>query len=622
MNWQKTHSFWLGATVILQIILVCIGFNRIITDGQHHAFKDSYDGMRNYFAYNDYIFQETTKDPLLFEKMNYPFGDYIFYTDNSPILAVSVKWFSKNIYDLSDYNLLIFNYFFLFSIVLSSFFLYLIGKNLLQTKWLISIFSLAIPWISPQLFRLGDGHFGLSLTVAFVMVIYGLLKLHQNYHSTSKKIIKPIIGLIFTVVFFSFFHIYLLAISGFLIGYFCLIWAITNRKKRTDFWKITALAGGIPLICLGIVFLIIRSVDKYYLLRQTHTEGFNISNWHLKTDALHDGHYYLTIPSFLKTNLRIHYDAVAYIGSFALYGFVFFLIFFLIKKLNRKAFQSYFLNNESGRFVFYLFLSGLCCLFIAFGPKAHFFGDQLIFDNWLNPLYWLENILPQVTQFRCMARFNWVFFLSLNLLIVYILDQYYQRNPKHWSAIILIIIFPLMLVLDTKDTIKWTQPHIVEQPLNNSSRNEELNRLLSKIDINQYQSILPLPYYHATCEDYNFTIDPEDIWCTTTFQLSHLSGLPLMSSKMGRTPLNQTYSLFDMLLKYEVNELIASELNEKPILVIYNSNENAWSVVPSREPARTALFNGKTFPKKLELQELNRLNDWILYKWDWKKNKK
>ena len=62
---------------------------------------DSFDGMRNYFAYHDYITQGKSDNFFLFEKMNYPFGDYIFYTDNTPLIAVPLKWFSENIYDLS-----------------------------------------------------------------------------------------------------------------------------------------------------------------------------------------------------------------------------------------------------------------------------------------------------------------------------------------------------------------------------------------------------------------------------------------------------------------------------------------------------------------------------------------
>ena len=118
MKFLKTHLFWFWSAVIAQTIMVIIGFYNLVTDGQRRLFMDAYDGMRNYFAYNDYITQKNTGNYFLFEKMNYPFGDYIFYTDNTPLLAVLVKWFSNNIYDVSDYSLQIFHWFFTFIQVL------------------------------------------------------------------------------------------------------------------------------------------------------------------------------------------------------------------------------------------------------------------------------------------------------------------------------------------------------------------------------------------------------------------------------------------------------------------------------------------------------------------------
>ncbi len=611
MKFLKTHLFWFWSVVIAQTAMVIIGFYNLVTDGQRRLFMDAYDGMRNYFAYNEYITQGKSSNYFLFEKMNYPFGDYIFYTDNTPILAVLVKWFSENIYDVSDYSLQIFHWFFTFTLVLSSVFLYLICKRLVQTKWLIAIFSLAIPWITPQLFRLGNGHFSLALSCCILATMYAIIVLYQHYHS-QKNIWLPILGIILSVVISAFLHVYFLLISGFFIGYFCLVWAIFQYKNRRSFWKLLGMAGGVPVACLAIFLGIVRSIDTYYPHRSDTAKGFHFDGWQLKLDGLFDSHYYLSVP-FFEAKINLHYESVAYLGSFAWYALGSFLLIFILKKFSKSAIKRYFIQTETAQLISILFISGVCCLFIAFGAKAYWFNNSIIFDNYLNPLYWLEKFIPQISQFRCMGRFNWVFFLTFNITMLYVLDQYFQNNRKKWHGIALIILLPTLLAIDTLDTMKFTRNYGWAQHLNNSPQLPELEKLLEGIDTKKYQAILPLPYYNSSCEDYHYTIDPEDKWCTTTYQLSHITDLPLMASRMGRTPLNQTYAFFEMFTTYNVPDLIKNELAEKPILVIYSTNEAAWQIVPNLEPAKTALLNGKDFPEKMNMKEIGGLGEWKVF---------
>lgn len=175
-------DFW--AILFLQSILILIGFKNILLNGNinRNLFMGNYDGIRNFYAYSDYITQGKANSFFLFKNMNYPFGDYIFYTDNTPILAVLVKWFSEQVYDVSGYSLAIFNAFFCFQILISSLLVYLIGKHFLKNKWILALASISIPWLSPQLFRLGNGHFSLALTGCILLVIYGLIRLYFRYN--------------------------------------------------------------------------------------------------------------------------------------------------------------------------------------------------------------------------------------------------------------------------------------------------------------------------------------------------------------------------------------------------------------------------------------------------------
>ncbi len=619
MKWREKNHIILWSVVIIQAFLVSVGFQKVVFDGQHQLFMDSYDGMRNYFAYHEYIIQGKSDTPFLFEKMNYPFGDYIFYTDNTPLIAVPLKWFSENIYDLSTVDLQFFHWFFTVMMLLSSVFLYLTGKVFIKNKWLIVVFSIAMPWISPQIMRLGNGHFGLGLTVCIFAVLYGLVKLYQFYPTNQRKAIIVALGIVVTIILSSFLHLYFLIIDGVFVGYFCLFWAITQRNSKIDFLKIGGLGLGIPLVSLGVVYGTIRSIDTYYFQRSNAANGFYKKALNVKFDAYYQPYDFSTIPSFLPTPLELHYEQFAYLGAFAVYTFAIFFILLTIKKWRKSILTTYLFQTRTHLLIGLLLLSGLGCLWISFGIYAQFFGDHLRFDNWLNPFYWLADIAPQVTHFRSMGRFNWVFFIVFNLSLLFWLDQYAQRN-KGWLKRILIVVLPILLIIDTVDMVRWHHNLGAQQPLNNSEELTNIDQLLKNININEYQAILPLPYYHSSCEDYNYTIDAvDDKWCTTTFQFSTFTDLPLMASKMGRTPLDQTHALFDIFLNYEIPTLITNKLSPKPILVLYKNNENAW-VVPEQEPARTAFLNGKNFPEKLELQELTRYNQWILYEWNWQEN--
>lgn len=619
----KSHKFWFWNVVIGQTMLVLATFWRLITEGQRYLFMDSYDGMRNYFAYHNYIHQGKTKDFFLFQNMNYPFGDYILYTDNTPLLAVIIKWFSENIYDISHFSLSIFHWFYTFTIVLSSIFLYLIGKHFIKTKWLLAFFSLTIPWITPQLLRLNIGHFSLALSCCVLAVLYGLVRLYYNYHQ-DKKIVWSIIGIIMAVVLSSFLHMYFLVINGFVIGYFCLIWALVNWKNKIDFAKMIGFAFFIPATALGIVLSIVRNIDTYYHLRRETAEGFGYSVWQMTLDALYVPHNFSTVPSFLSSSVDFpSYEGVGYIGAFALYGLGLYVIFLIINLIRTRLLKTESLVNVAPRtnknhpLIFTLSITGILCLWISFGIKALFFNGTLRFDNWLNPLYFLVKLFDQVSQFRAMARFNWVFFFTINIFVLYQLDNYWQHYNKKWFAKILVTALCTMLLIDAMDSMKYQYVHTKTlNPLTTTESLKTLETLITDVDVSKYQAILPLPYYHSSCEDYNYTINPNDKWATQTYQLTSLTGLPLVASQTARSPVQPTYDLFDLFLKNEIPKAISDRLSNKPILVIINNAKYAWDNVPTLEPAKTVFNNGKTFPQKKNMKKLKEYQEWTVYEWN------
>src|SRR5512133_2457621 len=46
--------------------------------------------------------------------MNYPYGEHVFFTNNQPLFSNTVKFISKNIFDISGYTLGMLNFLMLF----------------------------------------------------------------------------------------------------------------------------------------------------------------------------------------------------------------------------------------------------------------------------------------------------------------------------------------------------------------------------------------------------------------------------------------------------------------------------------------------------------------------------
>ena len=94
-------------TIVIQIILIIIGFNKAFSDWQDYQFQNVFDGFRNYYAVEVYINQNP--DWLKFTAMDYPFGDYALFTDNTPSVSIPLKFINTYIVDISDYIIPIYN---------------------------------------------------------------------------------------------------------------------------------------------------------------------------------------------------------------------------------------------------------------------------------------------------------------------------------------------------------------------------------------------------------------------------------------------------------------------------------------------------------------------------------
>jgi hypothetical protein len=603
--------------LIIQSILILWNFLPFFTEGENIIFCLDGDGLKNYYTIYAYFLQEKGIFAS-FQNMNYPFSEYIFFTDNSPSFAVPLKWFSDNIFDLSPYAFRLYNWFLLFGILLSTLFTWLIINKLTKSIAIWSVLAITLPWVSPQVYRLIMGHFNLSFSWVFLLVFYLLIRIYESKNEFKKVGIFSAF-LVVSVYIISFIHLYYLPMVLVIIGMFGLVIAIWERKNRKRLFIWLGFTFLLPIISFLSVFLTIRGIDKYYHLRKATEMKFGWWEWNLKIDALYSDHYYSTIPFLFRTRLALDWEGYAYLGAFGLYAFTFFIVFLLVKMIKNPKqilpnFKSYF-SNEQGRKVLLILFAGLMCLNIALGEYVKMFNGTINLDNPLHPFLYAKLFVAEVTQFRVLARFNWVFFWSFQFILIYLLDNFYTQKKGIWLPIFIGILL-LFSISDMYDVQRTVRRNVIDNPLKNDILNKELDGLLKDIDTKKYQAILPIPIYMIGSENDEMMLMPEDNWRTETWLFSIKSNLPLMATNLSRSAVIQHESLLSIFTKKGINDYLLDAIDDRPILVFYSNNPTAWSMKYENEQATEYRDFGKFVPEKYNMKLLKSEGDWAIYEWE------
>lgn len=588
--------------VIVQIIAVFIAFYHELLYPNTYSLYDMHDGLKNYFTYYSYIIDIKNNSYSLFENMNYPFGEIYLYTDNTPILSLSLKILSKLGIDFTDSAFLIHHLFFISGILISTILLYFILRKFIEKKIIILIASLSLPWICPQYLKI-TGYFALSLSSILLWTIWLLqIQFDSVLRNNNKRLWGIACIQIITMFFSIFIHLYYLPSLAITIICFWFFYMLSKRNRQSaQVFIQSCLIVGISFV-LSYIFII--TIDVYKNYREPGATGYDWINWKLRWENLFHKYDFLTITFPYNYKQYLGMETNAYLGSFALYG-TFLIPFFLFYCKEKFA---------NGKFLPYLLFASLVLLIISFGEQIPIGETGKTFTNYLNPFYYIHLISPIVTQFRCLGRFGWLFFWSYNFIILYTLDRVltYTKNRFIKSCLYFVIV---LCLFDAIDTIKSKSKDLHFNMLANKEMMSDMTKLTKGIDFSKYQAILPIPFYHVGYENSDYIIDPDDEHCTRTYQLSILTKLPLMSSKLSRTPGNSTKGLLGIFTEKDIPDIVKNRLNTKPILIyidwvtIHNgykpTNINTLSIYNKFIP----------FLERNQFRSISKFNQYELLEW-------
>lgn len=593
--------------LVVQTLLIVFTYNKYFTDPRGHMFMNAFDGLKNYYTLQYYVQYNPAGDYAQFQGMNYPYGENIFYTDNTPAFAFILHLLRDVGLPVGQSAIPLFHFLMLANLLLASALTFGIGRRLGFNPWLNAVMSIGIVWASPQMFRF-FGNMNMAFSSFYLGAMLLLLICYERLQRDEWPW-RPALGLLGLLVLAAFFHLYHLPILGVMVGSFG-VFAAFFQKNWPQRLRALSLSA-VPLVALVVTLGFVRLIDQYYALRPVGN-GYGLADWRLPSGSIFRAYGFLKMPQFVRTQ-GWAMEQFAFLGSAVIYGAMLAFIGWIVSLNWRLA-----TGNKPAEsmpvaksFVWLMLLVGIIGYSTAMGDYVEMFGGNLKYDNWLSPFYFLRFITPQVSQFRCLARFNWADFYPAWIVVFYVVNRlsFSGSLPKR-AGYALAGAVGLVTAVDTANFCKY---YHTDSVYDNLFQEKHLNGLPA-IDYNRYQAVLPLPFFHVGNENIDLITDDNPKVSERAYQISLRSGLPIVACKMSRTPTQMTLAHYSLILEgAEPDKDLLSRFNEKPLLVIELKNYD----VPAN-PQKTAekvLAACKTFVQRHQLQKVGEDADCNYYEW-------
>lgn len=553
-------------TLVLSFAVLLVFFGPLLKDPNRVYFSSNGDGLKSYVGAIYHLEHDTTLFRM--NALNYPYGEMAFFTDCQPMITNPVKILSDIGIDFRPYIVGIINMFMLLSIVLGAIFICLIFLDLKVSWWFSALAAVGICMLSPQIGRLG-GHFSLSHIMWLPMLIWLLMRFDKN----KSYWISAAIGLVTFLA--AGMHMYFFALFGFL---FLFYWCHSLYIKRFDFrnyrWILHLF---IQLILPLILVQLIVGFNDTITDRTAHPWGFYNYRANPASVLLPIGKSYATFLSNFKIFQNMEWESLAYVGLVSLIGFIC-GIFLMIRRIVKK--ESWWKVSEH-RLINVFFWASVASLLLSFSIPFNL-GLQFLLD-YLGP----------IQQLRALARFSWVFYYLINILVFYGIFSLMKSSLTRKILAMLALTFLFYDgYLNVKVYAAILNNRVAE--LEDKTNSTPENAWVSLIDASQYQAILPLPYFHVGSE--NVWVEPKCDILRQSLIVSLKSGLPSLGVMLSRTSISQSYKSLSLVTDPISQFTLLKELpNQKPLLLMVDNCKNLTAPEINLFKHSTMVWQGPKF---------------------------
>lgn len=550
---QKQRQFipYLFLTLALTTAFVFAFYNKILLSPGQFLFSDKGDGIKNYYTTLYHIKHDSSY--MNFGGMHYPYGELFPYTDGQPVLAWPIKFINKNA--SPEFVVATINFLMIISIIICALFIYLILIYFKLPALYAALAATGIALLQPQIFRMG-GHYALSYAFFFPVSWYLLLK----FFDTGKNIYTFL--LLFTGIIWSLLHPYLGMISGIFIITFWLIYAIEKLREK-DFKASYYIHAFIQAILPLLIYKFSMSIYDFHQGRTSSPWGMFAYNARAETVFIPNHEPFKPLVEVLWTVKGQSWEGWAYVGVSAVIicGL---MIYRAVRYLKNKRIEKLWLPAIPNLLRYAFFASILVLLF------------SMAYPFQLNMRFLLE-LMPFFKQFRSLGRFAWAFYFVINVFSIFIIYRIYRylkiKNLRAFANS-LIFLSLLFYVIESIPYHKEVSAQITsaENIFNSNKLPDSYKEVISKIETEKFQAILPLPFYHGGSE--NFGIGATDKSVKASQVISYYSGLPLIAASLARTSIPESKNIMQLFSPEHYAKAIENDFpNNKSLLIIYTKED-------------------------------------------------
>jgi hypothetical protein len=499
--------------LILSAIFICWLFPQLVFHPNDILLVGEGDGLKAYFSF----FYHTHYDDsfLHFDGMNFPHGEHYLYTDGFPLIA----WLVQALPFLKPYGIAIIHLSLVLSLWLTPLFIYLILKKFKTQTWIALLGAFSLFLLQPQFPRLFS-HLSLAYALFFPLSWYILLRFKEVTNKGTWLSIS-----ILNQLFWYFMHPYL----GFIVTLFYGLDWFFQQFRRQITWK-KRLFDFIPILVPVLVMQVFLKVTDPITDRPVNPYGFFEYQAHWKSIFLPpNGATHRWLESYMEFT-EVRWEGQSYLGFLTILMLL--VGMFLYMPRIRKHFRSF---QESERNGFFYFIGAAILLILSFGFP--FNGNP----DWLD-------YFPFLKQFRALGRFSWPFYYVSGVLGFVLLSRLYLRYFKTKKNVSYLASGIIALIISLQFVESWSLLSIPETYSQNlfqfKNLSKEQKELIQKTrnGKNQYDAILPIPWFHVGSETYGKEASKETL--LNSFLISAHTGIPINAVMMGRTSQNQTLRYF------------------------------------------------------------------------------
>lgn len=531
--------------VILTLLLagagLFISFGNIFHRLDNIYFNGSEDGIKNYYTVQYHVLHDTSYTH--FQGMNYPYGEHIIFTDNQPILANTLRFIHRHLFDLSGSIILIMNLAMLSSVILCAVFLCIIMLNHGVSWWYGALAAVGISFLSPQIARFADsGHYALSYSFYIPMLWYLWLRfLKRKTLATSS-----IIGTVIIVV--SLLHLYYLPIGVFF-GLFIWFFAFFKKLIKPEHLLHFFVQIILPLLIVQIWLKLTDDITDRpatptgFLVHRAYWEGIFLPYNHSLGNFIHEH----------ITNIRpLNFENKSYVGIVGTL-FMLSLIFAFFKNIIGRHWR--FLKSSAFTTELNVSFLAACAVALFSLGLPFILGDGEYLMQYIGPL----------KQFRGIGRFAWVFFYVINVL-AFISIFNYVKNKSKWQYPLKLtfLVFPLLII--------FYDIYEFHRTFNTGIRTYNYSPKVKEIPSpEKYQAMIPLPYFHIGSE--NLTMDTRCESLKHAADVSLSTGLPMSAVALSRNSARQSINQMQMHFpEYRPLRVLNDYPDERPLLLVAADN--------------------------------------------------